>query len=129
VEDPRFREPQLQISGDADRHDHHISNDDYTQPGNFYRLMSADQQGCLYKAIAKAMQGVPEEIVEKNYHTLKKPTLLTRKVFEKFCNNKQTRQLYALPIARRIPELVFSAEAFSLTSTITTLPKSRRFRR
>jgi catalase len=42
VEDPRFKEPPLKISGDADRYDHRIGNDDYTQAGNLFRLMSPD---------------------------------------------------------------------------------------
>src|SRR5580704_255589 len=33
VEDPRFKEPPLKISGDADRYDHREGNDDYTQAG------------------------------------------------------------------------------------------------
>ena len=65
VEDPRFKEPPLQISGDADRYDHREGNDDYTQPGNLYRLLPSDEKGRLHKAIAKAMQGVAQEIVER----------------------------------------------------------------
>lgn len=38
-------------------------NDEYTQPGNLFRLMSADQQ--LFSNIAAAMEGVPEEIVRR----------------------------------------------------------------
>jgi catalase len=34
VEDNHFKEPPLQISGDADRYDHRVGNDDYTQAGN-----------------------------------------------------------------------------------------------
>lgn len=33
VEDARFKEPPLKISGDADRYNHRIGNDDYTQAG------------------------------------------------------------------------------------------------
>ncbi len=33
VEDPRFKEPPLKVSGDADRYDHRVGNDDYTQAG------------------------------------------------------------------------------------------------
>jgi catalase len=39
---PRFKEPPHKISGDADCHDHRIGNDDYTQEGNLFRLMSPD---------------------------------------------------------------------------------------
>jgi catalase len=65
VEDPRFKEPPLRISGDADRYDHREGNDDFTQAGNLYRLMTDEQRGRLHHAIAKAMQGVPQEIIER----------------------------------------------------------------
>jgi catalase len=32
VEDPGYKEPPLKISGDADRYNHRIGNDDTTQP-------------------------------------------------------------------------------------------------
>ncbi len=62
VEDPRFNEPPLKISGDAARYDHRLGNDDYTQPGNLFRLMNADQKAQLFSNIAEAMSGVPERI-------------------------------------------------------------------
>ena len=63
VEDPQFREPPLPISGEADRHDHRADNDDYTQAGDLFRLMNAEQRARLMDNIAGAMQGVPEEVV------------------------------------------------------------------
>jgi catalase len=63
VEDPRFREPPLKISGDADRYAHRQGNDDYTQPGNLFRLMTTEQKQALFANTASAMAGVPEEIV------------------------------------------------------------------
>ncbi len=65
VEDSRFKEPPLKISGDADRYDHRIGNDDYTQPGNLFRLMTPALQAQLMDNIAEAMQGVPIEIVKR----------------------------------------------------------------
>ncbi|WP_333794570.1 catalase [Hyphomicrobium sp.] len=65
AEDKRFAEPPLAIEGDADRYDHREGNDDYTQPGNLFRLMTAEQQGRLMDNIAAAMQGVPVEIVKR----------------------------------------------------------------
>jgi len=65
TEDPSFKEPPLKISGDADRYDHREGNDDYTQAGNLYRLMPEDERERLHAAIACAMQGVPEEIIER----------------------------------------------------------------
>jgi catalase len=62
VEDPAFKEPPLPVSGAADRYNHRIGNDDYTQPGNLFRLMSPDQKRQLFDNIAAAMQGVPDAI-------------------------------------------------------------------
>jgi len=62
VQNERYAEPALKISGDADRYNHRDGNDDYTQPGNLFRLMNADQQQQLFNNIAAAMQGVPEFI-------------------------------------------------------------------
>ncbi len=65
VEDPRAKEPPLRISGDADRYDHRAGNDDYSQPGALFRLMSAEEQARLMDNIAEAMEGVPTEIVKR----------------------------------------------------------------
>jgi len=65
IEDNNYKEPPLKIYGDADRYDHRKGNDDYTQPGNLYRLMPADERDRLHKAIAGAMAGVPREIIER----------------------------------------------------------------
>ena len=64
-QDAHFAEPPLKISGDADRYNHRDGNDDYTQPGNLFRLMSASQKEQLFSNIAAAMTGVPEEIVQR----------------------------------------------------------------
>ena len=60
-----YREPPLKISGDADRYNHRIGNDDYTQPGNLFRMFTAEQKTRLMDNIADAMQGVPKHIVER----------------------------------------------------------------
>jgi catalase len=61
-EDKRFAEPPLPLHGDADRYNHRDGNDDYTQPGNLFRLFTAEQKERLFGNIAAAMQGVPEQI-------------------------------------------------------------------
>jgi catalase len=63
VEDARFTEPPLPISGDAARYDHRQGNDDYTQAGNLFRLMPREAQERLLDNIVRTMQDVPEEIV------------------------------------------------------------------
>ncbi len=72
VQDPSVAEPPLRISGDADRYDHRDGNDDYTQPGNLFRLMTQDQQGRLFSNYADALQGVPDNIVERTIGHLTK---------------------------------------------------------
>jgi catalase len=72
VEDQRYKEPPLKLSGDADRYDHRAGNDDYTQPGNLFRLMSTAQKAALMDNIAAAMAGVPDAIVRRQIgHFLK----------------------------------------------------------
>src|SRR5882762_5996854 len=61
-EDRRFAEPPLPLHGDADRYNHRDGNDDYTQPGNLFRLFDAGQKQRLFDNIAAAMQGVPDTI-------------------------------------------------------------------
>lgn len=61
-EDKRFAEPALALQGDADRFNHRDGNDDYTQPGNLFRLFNDEQKQRLFSNIAEAMQGVPENI-------------------------------------------------------------------
>lgn len=65
AEVPQYREPPLRISGDADRYNHRIGNDDYTQPGNLFRLFSQEQRKRLFDNLAEAMAGVPAEIVKR----------------------------------------------------------------
>jgi catalase len=65
TEDKRFAEPPLKISGDADRYNHRDGNDDYTQPGDLFRLMTPGQKGQLFGNVAAAMAGVPGEIVQR----------------------------------------------------------------
>jgi catalase len=72
VEDPRFKEPPLHISGDADRYNHREGNDDYTQVGNLYRLMPQAERDRLHAAIASSIKVVPKEIIERQLEHFKK---------------------------------------------------------
>jgi catalase len=65
AEQPGATEPPLRISGDAAHYDHRAGNDDYTQPGNLFRLMDDAQKQRLFGNIAAAMQGVPREIIDR----------------------------------------------------------------
>src|SRR5258708_29158201 len=62
LQDGRFREPPLKISGDADRYDHRDGNDDYRQPGDLFRLMSPAQKEQLFQNYKAALEGLPVEI-------------------------------------------------------------------
>jgi len=64
-EDHRFKEPPLPIEGAADRYDHRVGNDDYTQAGNLFRLLSPVEKERLMDSIAGAMQGVPDFIQQR----------------------------------------------------------------
>lgn len=65
VEDSSFAEPPLKISGDADRYNHRVGNDDYSQPRALFNLFNDAQKSRLFSNIAAGMQGVPEEIVDR----------------------------------------------------------------
>ncbi len=65
VEDKRFEEPPLKISGDAAHYNHRIGNDDYTQPGNLFRLFNSEQKARLFMNIAASMHGIPQAIIER----------------------------------------------------------------
>ena len=64
-EAPEYREPPLSVSGDAERYDHRVGNDDYKQPGDLFRLMPPDARERLMDNVAAAMNGVPKAIVER----------------------------------------------------------------
>ncbi|MAS14710.1 MAG: catalase [Nitratireductor sp.] len=65
VEKPAAKEPPLKISGDADRYNHRIGNDDYSQPRALFNLLDEGQKNRLFSNIAAAMDGVPGEIIER----------------------------------------------------------------
>lgn len=65
VEQLDVAEPPLKISGDADRYNHREGNDDYAQPRALFNLFDDGQKARLFSNIAAAMQGVPENIVER----------------------------------------------------------------
>jgi catalase len=65
TQDPSVKEPPLRISGDADRYDHRQGNDDYTQAGNLFRLMTDAQKERLFANIAEHMAGIPKEIIQR----------------------------------------------------------------
>lgn len=66
VQDARLREPPLALSGAVDRYDSHKDNDDFTQAGNLYRILSETERDRLTSNIAGTMKGLPTELQLKN---------------------------------------------------------------
>jgi catalase len=64
-EDPAFKEPPLKISGDADRYNQPILDDDYVQPGNLFRLMPPEAQARLIQNLVNSLKKVPRFIQER----------------------------------------------------------------
>lgn len=65
VQNPDVAEPPLKISGDADRYNHREGNDDFSQPAALFNLFDDGQKQRLFNNIAGAMQGVPQNIIDK----------------------------------------------------------------
>jgi len=65
VDDAGYREPPLRINGDADRYDHRLETDHYTQAGDLFRLMDDAARSRLINNIVAAMQDVPREIQQR----------------------------------------------------------------
>ncbi len=62
VEDKSYIEPPFGVNGDGYRYDHREGNDDFSQPRALFMLMSDSQKAQLFSNIAEAMDGVPDEI-------------------------------------------------------------------
>ena len=65
VEDPSVKEPPLRISGDAERYNHRVGNDDFSQPRALFELFDSGERQRLFDNIAAAMGGIPDEIMER----------------------------------------------------------------
>ncbi len=65
AERPDLSEPPLRISGDAERYNHRIGNDDFSQPRALFNLFDAAQRTRLFSNLAEAMAPVPDFIVER----------------------------------------------------------------
>jgi catalase len=65
AQDRSAAEPPLALYGAADRYDHRVDDDYYSQPGALFRLMNDAQKQQLLNNIAAAMADVPEDIQRK----------------------------------------------------------------
>ena len=62
-EQPEFKEPPLELSGAADHWNHREDDDDYySQAGDLFRLMSAEQKQVLFENTARNMGDAPMEV-------------------------------------------------------------------
>jgi catalase len=65
-EHPEYREPAYNLgSVAADRYDSNEGNDNFSQAGELFRLMTPEEQVRLFSNIAEAMADIPQEIQER----------------------------------------------------------------
>jgi catalase len=72
VQDARFSEPPLNVSGNALRYNHRDGNDDYRQVTALFNLFDEGQRARLFLNVAEAMWGVPQEIAQRQLAHFKK---------------------------------------------------------
>src|SRR6266481_570645 len=71
-ENPQYRERPKEVAGTVDRHNHRLDSDYYTQPGNLFRLMTADAKQRLIGNIVASLSSVPRRIQDlQNQHFYK----------------------------------------------------------
>ncbi|NQZ26665.1 MAG: catalase [Colwellia sp.] len=66
AEQPDFSEPPLDLQGYAAHWDHREDEDYFSQAGDLFRLMSAEQQQVLFDNTAGSMSDVPDEIKQRH---------------------------------------------------------------
>ncbi|VVE75000.1 catalase [Pandoraea captiosa] len=65
AEQPEYRDPQQAVGAVADRFDHRDDDDYYSQPRALFRLFDDGQKARLFGNIAASMQGVPDDVAER----------------------------------------------------------------
>lgn len=65
IEDKSFAEPTFETGNVADRYNHRIGNDDFSQVTALFNLMSPYQKEQLFSNIAAAMDTVPRNIIDR----------------------------------------------------------------
>jgi len=66
-EQPEYKEPPMDLFGSADHWDHREDdNDYYTQAGDLFRLMSAEQQQALFENTARSVGGANIEVQKRH---------------------------------------------------------------
>lgn len=72
IEDASFAEPSLLVGDIAQRYDHRVGNDDFSQPKALFLLMSNVQKEQLFNNIKDAMATVPRNIVDRQIELFEK---------------------------------------------------------
>ncbi len=72
VEVPEYEEPPMQVSGEIKRYEDQDQLGDFKQPGDLFRMFNDAQKNRLFNNIAAAMQGVSDEIIERQLELFKK---------------------------------------------------------
>ncbi|TCK76028.1 catalase [Acidipila rosea] len=65
TENPAYKERPKQVSGTVARHNHRDDSDYYSQPGNLFRLMPADEKQRLIENIVGSLGQTPRNIQER----------------------------------------------------------------
>ena len=65
-EQPEHKEPSLNLTGSAGQWDHRVDEDYFSQPGNLFRLMNAEQQQALFSNTAASVGGASVDIQRKH---------------------------------------------------------------
>lgn len=63
---PDFTEPPLNIDGAAQRWNHRVDEDYYSQPGDLFRKMSPAQQWILFENTARAIYGASSLVIDRH---------------------------------------------------------------
>lgn len=61
-----FSEPPLKNQGESGRWDHREDEDYYSQPGDLFRLMTAEQREVLFANTARAIYGADQAIIDRH---------------------------------------------------------------
>ena len=65
VEDSRYLEPPLRVSGEAKRYVQHEMTDEYDQARALFEIFDDAQKQRLFKNLAQALHGIPQVIIDR----------------------------------------------------------------
>ena len=65
-EQPDYSEPPMDLSGAAAHWDHREDDDYYSQPGNLFRIMSAEQKEALFNNTARSAGGASVDVQKRH---------------------------------------------------------------